>query len=310
MHSYLAKPSATQAVLRQHGLVMKHSLGQNFLVQDAVVGHILELAEIGPADAVLEVGPGIGTLTVAMLPLAGAVCSLEADRTLVPVLGETCADWSERFALISGDALKVAPAQIEAALAQLGRPGVPALPTKLVSNLPYQVAATLILRSFQELPSIGRAVVMVQKEVADRISAAPGTKEYGAYTAKLNAYARVSGRFEVAPGNFMPAPHVDSAVVRIERAPLEDPAAGKPCTEMQLARLQETIDAAFSQRRKTIRNAMLSKGFAAEALGRAFESAGIDPRARAETLPVERFFALSEALAEEGAFAEEPHGER
>lgn len=310
MHSYLAKPSATKDVLSCFGLQTKHRLGQNFLVSDDVIGHILELAELGEDDAVLEVGPGIGTLTVAMLPLTGAVCALEADRSLPRVLAETCGDWSERFALIEGDALKISPGQISEAIAALGRDGVPAMPTKLVSNLPYQVAATIILRSLEELPSLGRLVVMVQKEVADRISAVPGTKEYGAYTAKLQIFGRVTGRFEVGPGNFMPPPHVDSAVVRIDRTPLADPSTGDPCAPEKVAHLESVIDAAFSQRRKTLRNAMGKSGFAKEALASAFAASGIDPAARAETLSVEQFLALEEALEDAGAFGEESHGAR
>ncbi len=310
MHSYLAKPSATKDVLACFGLQTKHRLGQNFLVNDDVIGHILDLVELDGHDAALEVGPGIGTLTVAMLPLAGAVCALEADRSLPKVLAETCGDWSERFALIEGDALKISPAEISEAIAALGREGVPSEPTKLVSNLPYQVAATIILRTLETMPSITRLVVMVQKEVADRISAAPGSKEYGAYTAKLQIFGRVTGRFEVGPGNFMPPPHVDSAVVRIDRSPLVDPMTGAPCMPEKISRLESVIDAAFSQRRKTLRNAMGKSGFAKETLASAFEASGIDPAARAETLSVERFCGLEEALEAAGAFSEEPHGAR
>ena len=160
------------------------------------------------------------------------------------------------------------------------------------------------------MPSITRLVVMVQKEVADRISAAPGSKEYGAYTAKLQIFGRVTGRFEVGPGSFMPPPHVDSAVVRIDRSPLVDPMTGAPCMPEKISRLESVIDAAFSQRRKTLRNAMGKSGFAKETLASAFEASGIDPAARAETLSVERFCALEEALEAAGAFSEEPHGAR
>ncbi|MCH3925670.1 MAG: 16S rRNA (adenine(1518)-N(6)/adenine(1519)-N(6))-dimethyltransferase RsmA [Atopobiaceae bacterium] len=298
MHSWLANQSATRDVLDEFGLSTKHRLGQNFLVDDTVIGRILDLAELDPSDVVLEVGPGIGTLTVAMLPRAGAVCAVEADRQLEPVLAETCAQDSERLNLVMGDALRVIP------------DGLPLEPGKFVSNLPYQVAATLILKVFSEVPSVRRAVVMVQAEVADRICAAPGSKKYGAYTAKLQIFGRVTGRFEVGPGNFMPPPHVDSAVVRIDRSPLVDPMAGAPCMPEKISRLESVIDAAFSQRRKTLRNAMGKSGFAKETLASAFEASGIDPAVRAETLSVERFCALEEALEAAGAFSEEPHGAR
>ncbi|WP_130811731.1 16S rRNA (adenine(1518)-N(6)/adenine(1519)-N(6))-dimethyltransferase RsmA [Olsenella sp. Marseille-P4559] len=273
-YSKLANLRETHAVLEHFGLATKHRLGQNFLVDDSVIGHILELAELDPADAVLEVGPGIGTLTVAMLPRVGAVCAVEADRQLEPVLGETCAQDSDRLRLVMGDALKVIP------------DGLPFAPGKFVSNLPYQVAATLVLKVFSEVPSVQRAVVMVQAEVAERICAAPGSKAYGAYTAKLALLGRVTGRFEVGPGSFSPPPHVNSAVVRIDRAPLE----GVPATAPAV------IDAAFAQRRKTIRNSMVASGYERDALAAAFATCGIAPGVRAETLSPADFVRLAGAL--------------
>ncbi len=273
MASYLANPTETRAALERHGLLLKHRLGQNFLVNDAVIEKILALASVQPGECVLEVGPGIGTLSVGLLGAGGRVVAVEADTTLEPVLAETCADGD--FTLVLGDALKVLP------------DGLPecAAPTAFVANLPYQVAATLILKVFEEMPSVQRAIVMVQAEVADRIAARPGTKAYGAYTAKLALFGRVTGRFEVAPGNFMPPPHVNSAVVRIERAPLVD--AG---VAMAVA---PVIDAAFAQRRKTIRNSMSASGYDKAALDSAFAACGIAPTARAETLAPDDFVRLA-----------------
>lgn len=295
-HSWLANRGQTRGVLERHGLVTKHRLGQNFLVNDTVIGRILELAEVGEHDVVLEVGPGIGTLTVALLRRAAAVVAVEADRSLEAVLAETCAQDSERLALVMGDALRVAPDELAQAVARLGRPEVPSLPTKLVSNLPYQVAATLVLRSFEELPSVSRAVVMVQAEVADRMAATPGTKAYGAYTAKLALVARPTGRFEVGPESFLPPPHVDSAVIRLDRDPLPDPTTGVPLTPAQIAWCQQVIDAAFAQRRKTIRNSMAAKDFDKDELGAAFAATGVDARTRAETLEPTTFVRLAAAL--------------
>ena len=273
MNSPLANARTTREVLERHGLATKHRLGQNFLVSDGVIGRILALAELGCEDTVLEVGPGIGTLTVALLDVAGSVMAVEADRELEPVLGETCGG-NEGFTLVMGDALKVIP------------DGLPCEPTAFVSNLPYQVAATLILKVLEEVPSVQRCVVMVQAEVADRICAKPGSKTYGAYTAKLALLGRVSGRFEVGPGNFMPPPHVNSAVVRIDRAPM----AGVP------AGTARVIDAAFAQRRKTIRNSMSASGFDKAVLDEAFEACGISPTCRAETLSPEDFARLAGAI--------------
>ena len=278
MASYLATPSATRAVLERHGLLLKHRLGQNFLVNDAVIEKIIALAEPAAGEHVLEVGPGIGTLTVALLGSGAEVTAIEADPTLPAVLAETCARDGERLTLIEGDALKVDLAALDPA------------PAKLVSNLPYQVAATIILKVFEDVPSLERAVVMVQAEVADRIAAKPGSKTYGAYTAKLALYGCVTGRFEVGPGNFMPPPHVDSAVVRIERAPL--------VSADEARRVAPVIDAAFAQRRKTIRNSMSASGFEKDALDAAFAACGISPTARAETLAPEQFVQLAAALGE------------
>lgn len=299
MNSYLATPSATRGVLERFGLAAKHRLGQNFLVNDAVIGRILALAELADHDVVLEVGPGIGTLTVAMLPRAAAVVAVEADRSLAPALAETCAQDSDRLALVFGDALRVGPEELAAALASLRREGLAALPNKLVANLPYQVAATLVLRVLDTMPSVSRAVVMVQAEVADRMAASPGGKEYGAYTAKLALRARPTGRFEVAAGNFMPPPHVSSAVIRLDRAPLHDPDTGELLDERQIARCSQLIDAAFAQRRKTIRNSMSAQGFEKGALDGAFARADIDGRRRAETLAPEEFVRLARVLGGE-----------
>ena len=282
-YSRLANIRETRAVLERFGLATKHRLGQNFLVNDEVIGRIVELADLGCDDVVLEVGPGIGTLTVAMLARVRAVCSVEADRELESVLAETCADHSEKFFLTMGDALRVGPQNLQA-------DGVLPPPNKFVSNLPYQVAATLILRNFEEFPSLESATVMVQAEVADRICALPGSKIYGAYTAKLALWARPAGRFEVGPGNFMPPPHVDSAVVRLDRGGVSLPEG------LSRAEVAAAIDAAFAQRRKTIRNSMSSNGFDKEALDEAFAATGIAPSARAETLAPADFVRLAAAL--------------
>lgn len=278
--SPLASPGATRALIDAYGLATKHSLGQNFLVSNDVIEKIMALAELGPEDRVLEVGPGIGTLTLALLAEAGQVTAIEADRSLEPVLSAHAAAHPS-FAYIMGDALRVTPEEVvEASGGE---------PCALVSNLPYNVAATVILRYLQEMPSLSRLVVMVQAEVADRICAELGNRTYGAYTAKLSLLARVTGRFEVGPGNFMPPPHVNSAVVRIERAPLVD--AGRA------AAVSAVIDAAFAQRRKTIRNSMSASGFDRDALDAAFAACGIAPTCRAETLSTEDFVRLAAALA-------------
>ena len=284
--SPLASPAATRSLLEEFGLATKHRLGQNFLVDNHVIEHICELAELEGTERVLEVGPGIGTLTLALLQEAAHVVSIEADPELEPVLAYH-ADERDGFSYIMGDALKVTPAAIaEAAGGE---------PTVFVANLPYNVAATIILQFFQTMPALERAVVMVQKEVTDRIAAEPGNRTYGGYTAKLALYGKVTGRFEVPPRCFMPAPHVDSAVVRIERAELEMP-AGITCEQVSAV-----IDAAFAQRRKTIRNSMGSNGFEKAVLDEALAAAGLEGTARAETLAPADFVRLTGELVSRGA---------
>lgn len=300
--SWLANQRATKETLERFGLATKYRLGQNFLVQDHVIEKIVQLAEVQPTDVVVEVGPGLGTLTVALLDRARAVCSLEADSELEQVLAVTCKEpHPDSFALVMGDALAITPQKLSEAystlpaITQSAAPSVP-MPTKFVSNLPYQVAATLILKFFQELPSLERAVVMVQAEVADRISAKPSTKAYGAYTAKLSLFAQVTGRFEVGPGNFMPPPRVNSAVVRLDRTQARNPLTSKLLSEEELLHTMSVIDAAFAQRRKTIRNSMSASGFDKDKLDQAFLATGIAPTVRAEVLTSQDFICLAAAL--------------
>ena len=300
--SWLANQRATKETLERFGLATKYRLGQNFLVQDHVIEKIVQLAEVQPTDVLVEVGPGLGTLTVALLDRARAVCSLEADSELEQVLAVTCKEpHPDSFALVMGDALAITPQKLAdaysalPAVAQSAAPNTP-MPTKFVSNLPYQVAATLILKFFQELPSLERAVVMVQAEVADRIAAKPSTKAYGAYTAKLSLFAQVTGRFEVGPGNFMPPPRVNSAVVRLDRTIARNPVTSKLLSEEELLHTMRVIDAAFAQRRKTIRNSMSASGFDKDKLDQAFLGTGIAPTVRAEVLTSQDFICLAAAL--------------
>ena len=300
--SWLANQRAAKETLERFGLATKYRLGQNFLVQDHVIEKIVQLAEVQSTDVVVEVGPGLGTLTVALLDRARAVCSLEADSELEQVLAVTCKEpHPDSFALVMGDALAITPQKLADAYSALPTVAHDAatsapMPTKFVSNLPYQVAATLILKFFQELFSLERAVVMVQAEVADRISAKPSTKAYGAYTAKLSLFAQVTGRFEVGPGNFMPPPRVNSAVVRLDRTQARNPVTSKLLSEEELLHTMSVIDAAFAQRRKTIRNSMSASGFDKDKLDQAFLATGIAPTARAEVLTSQDFICLAAAL--------------
>lgn len=360
--SPLASVSATRAVLEAHGLATKHALGQNFLINDDILKKIVQLAGLGPTDFVLEVGPGIGTLTIALLKNAARVVSVERDADLPAVLKETLEPWADRFALVGKDALDLTDEDLRQAAGAtdefaLGG-GVPAgcadganalrggsfaacecaggdalvgeaivgdavpsdrlsaldgsdfsasngsssLPNKFVANLPYAVAATLVLDYFRRFPHLQSATVMVQREVADRMAATPGNKNYGAYTVKLGMHARPAGRFAVGPGNFFPPPHVDSAVLRLDRRiPLDD--AGNPLTAEEIDAACIMADAAFASRRKTLMNSCKTyfggrgeEGAAlALRLGELFELAGIDGKRRGETLSQAEFIRLGKA---------------
>jgi 16S rRNA (adenine1518-N6/adenine1519-N6)-dimethyltransferase len=266
-------------VLEEHGLSLKKSLGQHFLVDDNIVGKILGLAALTPATAVLEIGPGIGTLTMALCAAAGAVVAVERDAELLPVLDDVARECGN-LTVVSADAVAVG-------VAALATPLGP--PTALVANLPYAVAATVVLRMFEELPSLASATVMVQAEVAARMAAEPGRKDYGAYTVKLRLHARPAGSFEVPRTCFMPPPRVDSRVLRLER--VENPFAAD-----EAAAISRLVEAAFSQRRKTLRNSVLaSTGWSGAVFGTALAESDIDGRRRAETLSLDEFAALASA---------------
>ena len=284
-----AAPSATREVLERHGLYTKYALGQNFLVNDDVVRKIVELADIQAGDHILEIGPGIGTLTSALLQKAGHVTSVEMDHDLPAVLRDTLAPWLSCFTLIEMDGLDLRKEHLQ-------NTDAPGLPNKMVSNLPYGVAATIVLDYLQRFDFLTSATVMVQKEVADRMAAQPGTKTYGAYTVKLSLYAHMAGRFAVAPGNFFPPPHVESAVVRLDRAPMRDETGNELAPELLTAACT-MADAAFATRRKTIANSFKTYFSASPevvaALPQLFEQAGIDARRRGETLSKHEFVQLA-----------------
>lgn len=281
--SPLASPSATLAVLRRHGLYTKKSLGQHFLVDDNVIRRILELADLDPGARVIEIGPGIGTLTVALCDVAGSVVAVERDSGLLPALAETTAAF-ENFDVILADAVSV---PFDTLRSEHG------YPSAMVANLPYGVAATVVLRFFEGMLPMRSATVMVQAEVADRMAAVPSTKAYGAYTVKLGLIANVKDRFMVSRNCFLPPPRVDSAVIRLERCDRPEP----PAVLHAAARV---ADAAFAQRRKTVRNSLRATLGGDVDVDRMLESAGVDGGVRAETLNVEEFVTLGARLHEQG----------
>ncbi|MCL2491309.1 MAG: 16S rRNA (adenine(1518)-N(6)/adenine(1519)-N(6))-dimethyltransferase RsmA [Coriobacteriia bacterium] len=280
IYSPLATPRATIARLQELGLSTKKSLGQHFLIDDNTIGRIIDLAALEPSDTILEVGPGIGTLTVALQERVARIIAIEYDRTLIGPLAELIDP--KRVEIIEGDAARILrepPEQLTG------------IASKLVANLPYQVAATVVLRAFENIADMTGATVMVQAEVADRMRAVEGTKDYSAYTVKLALLAKVAGHFEVARSNFLPPPRVDSVVIRLDRANMLE-------THTRYRAVREVIDASFAMRRKTLRN-NLRAIYPSEAIDQALTATGIDGSSRAETLDTEQFIALTQHLTEE-----------
>lgn len=283
-YSRLASPKATIAVLQRHDLYTRKSLGQHFLVDDNIVGRILALADLSATEPVLEIGPGIGTLTVALCAAAGHVLAIECDARLIPALEELAVE-CRALTVIHGDALRIDADSLVTPLSP---------PVALVANLPYAIAATVVLSLFQSVASLRTATVMVQAEVADRMSASPGSKDYGAFTVKLGLLARTAGRFRVARSCFLPPPRVDSVVIRLDRVVTTASAA-----EITFACM--AAEAAFAHRRKTVRNS-LGTALSADIrrVDLALEQAGIDGLARAESLSIPHFVQMGTALCEHG----------
>ena len=284
--SPLANPTATRELLEEFGLATKHRLGQNFLIDNHVIERICELSELTGDERVLEVGPGVGTLTLALLQEAACVMSIEADPELEPVLDAYAADYAN-FRFIMGDALRVGPEQIEQAAG--------GEPTVFVANLPYNVAATIILQFFQTMPALKRAVVMVQKEVAERMQAGPGGKDYGALSLAVQYYAEPYIVANVPPNCFMPRPNVGSAVIRLMRH-----------TEPKIVVKDEKfmfklIRASFNQRRKTLQNGINNSAelsISKDAVVEALRKMGLSESIRGEALTLAQFAELSDLLCE------------
>jgi 16S rRNA (adenine1518-N6/adenine1519-N6)-dimethyltransferase len=252
----------------------KRELGQHFLADPNILGVIDRLAELGPADVVLEVGPGLGVLTRHLAKRVAAVHAVEIDASLEPKLREAVADF-HNVDLHFGDALRLDLASLEPA------------PTKLVANLPYNIATPLVVETLDGSPSIELWCVMVQREVGDRFFARPRTKAYGAVSVLIQLAARRTGFHPVSPNVFRPRPNVSSALVAFRRREL--PA--------NYARIKQVVGAAFAHRRKQLANALELAGIASRAdAAAALERIGRDPAARAEALAPLDFVALADAL--------------
>ncbi|OAT82965.1 16S rRNA (adenine(1518)-N(6)/adenine(1519)-N(6))-dimethyltransferase RsmA [Desulfotomaculum copahuensis] len=291
----LATPSAVRAVLEKYNVHLRRSLGQNFLVDANIVRKIAAAAGLEKDDLVFEIGPGTGVLTGVLATEAGRVVALEIDRSLLPVLAETLAGL-DNVTVLHRDAMQADLDELAAAAA----PDAAGRPYKLVANLPYYITTPLIMRLLEKRFNISRLVVMVQLEVAARLAAAPGGKDYGALSVAVQYYTEPEMLFRVPRTVFLPRPEVDSAVVRLERRPA--PAVAVPDEELFFA----LVRGAFGQRRKTAGNALAGSGvmpgWSRAQWEQALSAAGIALGRRGETLGLAEFAALCRVCAAGGGY--------
>ena len=274
--------NSPRAILARHGIRPSRRKGQSFLIQPGIAQRIALAAEIPPRAGVIEIGPGLGILTRALAPRCARLIAIEVDPRLAGILREE-EPLPENVEILEGDAVKAD----YAALAKRLRG-----PRLIVANLPYAVSTPLLFRFLEAGPLFTRWVLMLQREVADRILAKPGTKAYGAPSVTLRLFSEVKRLFNVGPANFYPRPEVASSVLRFDLRPARAAGVKDP------ALLRAVVREAFGQRRKTLANALAAR---LPGDGRAFlREAGIDPKARGETLSPEDFARLSNALSGAG----------
>jgi 16S rRNA (adenine1518-N6/adenine1519-N6)-dimethyltransferase len=273
--SALLGPADIRRLAEELGVRPTKKLGQNFVHDPNTVRRIVVAAGLGAQEVVLEVGPGLGSLTLALLPVAQRVVAVEIDPVLaerLPVtIAERAAGLADRLTVLNADALRVTADQ-------LGQP------TALVANLPYNVSVPVVLHLLAELPTMTKALVMVQAEVADRMVAGPGSRVYGVPSVKIAWYAEARRVATVPRTVFWPVPNVDSALVLLTRRPTPD---------ADRKAMFELVDAAFAQRRKTLRAALATWAGSADRAAEILTSAGVDPGARGETLTVSDYVSIT-----------------
>ena len=270
----IAQKEVTLHILKRFGIRMSKKLGQNFLIDEQVVNNIVAAADIKPGDAVLEIGPGIGTLTQGLAEAGANVTAVEIDRRLIEVLDKTLEGY-DNVKVVHGDILRINITETV---------GVPKY--KVVANLPYYITTPIIMGLLEAHMPIDVLVTMVQKEVAQRMVAVPGTKDYGSLSVAVQYYTKAEIMFIVKPESFIPQPSVESAVIR--------------CTVLDKTPVQveekiffRVVKAAFAQRRKTLLNTLKTTGVSVEQLKIILAAAGIDGTRRGETLSIEEFAALA-----------------
>ena len=281
----LGNPQETIAVLQKYNFAFQKKFGQNFLIDPRVLEKIIKAAEITEDDCVLEIGPGIGTMTQHLACAAKKVIAVEIDRALIPILQDTLSGW-DNVRIINEDVMKVE-------LAKLAEEENGGKPLKVVANLPYYITTPIIMGLFENHVPLKSITVMVQREVADRMQVGPGTKDYGALSLAVQYYAKPYIVANVPPNCFMPRPKVGSAVIRLER--YEEPPV-KVKDEKLMFRI---IRASFNQRRKTLANGLKNSAeldFTKEEIAAAIAGIGKEPGVRGETLTLEEFARLADEL--------------
>lgn len=271
--------NTTQQIVNKYNFKFSKSLGQNFLIDDQVLRDIVTGAEVNNDDFIIEIGPGVGTLTKELLQAAKKVCAIELDKDLIPILNEELKEF-ENFELVNKDALKVNFDEI------IGEEKS----VKLVANLPYYVTTPIIAKLLTEGYKFKSLTIMIQKEVAERIDAKPSTKEYGALSLLVQYHCDTELVRKVSPSSFIPRPKVDSSVIRLNK--LDSPRV-KVDDEKLFFKI---IRASFNMRRKTLWNALKSLGLSKDLLENALQECDIDPKRRGETLSIYEFANLSNCI--------------
>ena len=284
---YLGNRARCTAVLKKYGFSFRKKYGQNFLIDESVLEGIIDTAEITKDDFVLEIGPGIGTLTQYLATYAGRVCAVEIDRALLPILEDTLNGW-DNVTVLNADILKT---DIRA-IAEKENGGNP---LKLCANLPYYITTPILMGLFESGAPFSQLTVMVQKEVAERMIAEPGSKTYGALSLAVRYYTNPEISFIVEPESFMPRPKVESAIVHMKRH------STPPVSVKDEKMLFDVIRASFNERRKTLQNGIANYAgfsYSKEQVGEALDKCGLERTVRGEKLSLEEFARLADVLSE------------
>lgn len=270
---------STRDIVKKYGFKFTKSLGQNFLIDDSVLIDIVEGAEVGKEDFIIEIGPGVGTLTRELLKRAKRVCAIELDSDLLPILQEELKEF-DNFEIVHKDALKVDFKEL------IGEE----TSVKVVANLPYYVTTPIIAKLLNEGYNFKSLTIMIQKEVGERIAAKPNTSDYGALSILVQYYCDTKVIRRVSPSSFIPQPKVDSIVVKLDK--LQQPRVDVKDEKFYFKVCRE----AFNMRRKTLWNATKNLGVDSELMKQAFEMADIDPKRRGETLSLQEFGNLANSI--------------